>query len=294
VSAVRTAVVVNPARVSDVDDVRRRIEKALSTLDCPAPLWWETTVDDPGHGQTRAAVAAGAEVVFACGGDGTVRVCADELAGSPVALAVVPAGTGNLFAANLDLPSDVEECVATAVTGRRRRIDLGQLDGHHFVLMAGMGFDAAMMDSTAEWWKRRVGWPAYVVGGARRLFDPPMRLRIRFDGRPPVTRTARMVLVANLGRLQGGVDLFGDASAQDGQLDVVVVAPRRPVEWLRLVASVLRHRTPGPRQVETHRVSTVDIFSRTVEPREVDGDTIEPGRSLRVSVRPRALWVCVP
>jgi diacylglycerol kinase family enzyme len=286
--------VINPTGFADVEVKRDEIMAALSAMDCPDPLWSETTADDPGGGQTRQAIAAGVEVVFACGGDGTVRACADELAGTTVALGVLPAGTGNLVAANLELPTDVAACVAAAVTGRRRLIDLGWLDGHHFALMAGMGFDAAMMDATSEWWKHRVGWPAYVLGGLSRIFDRAVRVRITIDDGPAIVRTARTVLVANMGRMQAGVDLFGDATVDDGRLDVAVVAPRGPLDWLVLAATVILHRTPRRRHVETFRASTVDVRSRTVQPRQVDGDPIEPSDRLTVCVRPQVLWVCVP
>jgi len=290
----RTAVVINPTKFPDLAQQRELICAAFAAAGGPDPLWWETSADDPGGGQTREAIAAGAEVVVACGGDGTIRACADGLAETAVALSVLPAGTGNLLVSNLDLPSDVDLVVAAAIGGRRRRIDLGCLEGEHFAVMAGIGFDAAMMESTRESWKQSLGWPAYLVGGVRRLFDRPMRVRLRLDGGPLIARTARTVLVANVGRLQGGIDLFGDARPDDGVLDVAVVKPRGPADWVALAASILLRRPPRRRHLETFRASTVDVRSRTVEPREMDGDTILPGDRLMVSVRPRALWVCVP
>jgi diacylglycerol kinase family enzyme len=289
----RAAVVVNPVRVAGAQGLVDTIRAALVAAGSPDPICYETTEDDPGGGQVKAAIAAGAEVVFVCGGDGTVRACVDELAGTDVALAVVPGGTGNLLVANLGLPSDVESVVAAALGGRRRRIDLGRLDGAHFAMMAGVGFDAAMMESTPEPLKRRIGWLAYLIGGARRLFDRPMRVLIRLDGAAPLRRTARTVLVANVGRLQGGIDLFDDACPDDGVLDVAVLTPRGPTDWWRLALGVLTRR-PSPHRVETFRASTVVVDAATVEPREMDGDAIEPGRRLEVSVRPRALSVCVP
>lgn len=290
----RTAVVVNPSRVRDPGPVRAALDAAVAAQGWPDPLWLETTADDPGFGQVRQAIAAGAQVVFVHGGDGTVRACASELAHTDVALAILPAGTGNLVAANLGLPTDVEAGVAAVVAGRRRRIDLGCLDDQSFVLMVGVGFDAAMMAATPEPLKRRVGWPAYLVGGARRLFDRPMRVRISLDGAAPIERHARTVLVANLGRLQGGIDLFGDAQPDDGRLDVAVIGPRGAAQWLGLAANLLLRRPPRRRQLETFRVSTVDIQTRRPEPRELDGDPIDPGTRLRVSIQPAALWVCVP
>ena len=174
----RSAVVINPAKFTDLDAQRETVCAALASAGSPDPLWLETTVSDPGCGQAREAVREGVDVVFACGGDGTVRAVAEGLADSDVRLAILPAGTGNLLVANLDLPSDVDDAVALATAGGRRRIDLGELDGHPFAVMAGMGFDAAMMESTSEPLKKRLGWPAYVIGGLRRLRDRPMRLTI--------------------------------------------------------------------------------------------------------------------
>jgi hypothetical protein len=100
-------VVANPARVSDLPIRRAHITAALTTAGWPAPLWLETTPRDPGGGRTRAAVAAGVDVVFAAGGDGTVRACLTSLRGTDTALAVLPFGTGNLLAANFDVPTDL-------------------------------------------------------------------------------------------------------------------------------------------------------------------------------------------
>ena len=170
----RSAVVVNPSKVTDLDARRREICAALADAGWPEPLWLETTPEDPGCGQTAEAVQSGAEVVFACGGDGTVMACAGTLAGTDVALAIIPSGTGNLLATNLKLPSGVVDGVRAATGGGRRRIDLGYCGKTYFTVMAGMGFDAQMIDGTSESLKRRIGWVAYVFAGVRHLRRRPM------------------------------------------------------------------------------------------------------------------------
>ncbi len=289
----RSAVVVNPAKVTDMPARREQICAALADAGWPEPLWLETTVDDPGCGQTRQALAARVEVLFACGGDGTVMACATELAGTEVALAVLPAGTGNLLAANLDLPSDVEKAVALAIGPGRRRIDVGALDGRCFTVMAGIGFDADMLDATSDVLKKWIGWPAYVLGALRSLRKRRMRLRIRLDDGAPMYRRARTVLVANVGKLQGGIDLFPDASPDDGVFDIAVITPGYLTDWLALGWDVLRHR-PHQRHLQIFRAARVEILSNRSEQREVDGDLIEPGRELLVTARPKALLLCVP
>jgi diacylglycerol kinase family enzyme len=289
----RSAVVVNPAKVLDLDARRAEICAELADAGWPDPLWLPTTPEDPGYGQARQAVRDGVDVVFVCGGDGTVLACVRELAGTPVALCVLPSGTGNLLAANLGLPTGVTEGVALAVGGGRRRIDVGALEEHCFTVMAGIGFDASMLDATSDRLKAKLGWAAYVLGGLRHLSDRPMRLRIRLDGGPALRRRARSVLVANVGRLEGGILLLADAQPDDGLFDVAVLAPRKLTDWLVLAWRVLRRQPAAPR-LETFRASRVEILSNRTEQREVDGDLIEPGRRLVAVLRPRALTVCVP
>jgi diacylglycerol kinase family enzyme len=219
--------------------------------------------------------------------------CVSALVGTEVALAVLPCGTGNLLATNLGLSNDLVAGVEVAIEGGRRQLDVGVCEGRIFTVMAGMGFDAQLLSSTSETTKARFGWPAYLLGGARHLRDRPMRVSIRLDGRRALRRRARTVLVANVGRLQGGVRLFGDAEPDDGYLDVAVLTPRTLRHWASLGWAVLRRRARIPR-MEVFRGRRVEIYSNRAQPRELDGDVIEPGRALRVKIRPRALWLCVP
>jgi YegS/Rv2252/BmrU family lipid kinase len=288
-----SAVVVNPSKVIDLDARRTEICTALAAAGWPEPLWLLTTPEDPGCGQTRRAIDAGVGVVFACGGDGTVMACASELAGTQVALAVLPSGTGNLLAANMSLPHDVIDAVATATSGARRSIDVGQLAQHSFTVMAGMGFDAHMLADTSTAMKAKVGWPAYVLGALKHLRDRPMRLRITLDDKPRITRRARTVLVANVGKLQGGVPLLPDAEPDDGLFDIAVLSPLSLHHWIMLGWAVVRHRSRVPR-LETFRAARVEIVSNRPQPREVDGDVIEPSRRLTAVIRPHALILCVP
>jgi len=289
----RSAVVVHPLRVGNLAAYQRRVVAALRRAGWPEPLWLPTTAEDPGPGQTRRAVQAGVDVVFVAGGDGTVRACVGELAGTDVALAVLPAGTGNLLAANLGLGDDVTDGVEIAVRGGRRRIDVGQVGERSFVVMAGMGFDAKMIGATSERSKAALGWPAYVFGAMRHLRDHPMRVSVRLDGGKPIRRRASTVLIGNVGRLQGGVLLLADAQPDDGKLDVAVLTPRSLAHWWSLGWAVLRRheRVPG---MEVFTARKVHVISDRPQPRQLDGDLVEPHRALTVTVRPRALLLCVP
>jgi diacylglycerol kinase family enzyme len=303
----RSVVIVNPVRVTDLADRRAAVDRALA----PA-AWVETTAEDPGVGQTRQAVADGAEVIFACGGDGTVRAVLEGLVHATTAetggrrpaedgpaLAVLPAGTGNLLAANLGLPDDPAEGVRVAVERGRRRIDVGEVadaapDGSSamFAVMAGMGFDAHLLADAPADLKARIGWPAYVISGLKHLRDRPMRLVVAIDDDPPFRRTARSVVIGNVGRLQGGLRLLPDAEPDSGTFDVAVLEPRTLRHWAGLALGVLlRKRRVQGRQVLRGR--TIVVTTDRPQPREVDGDVLPDSRTLRVTIRPGALWLCV-
>jgi YegS/Rv2252/BmrU family lipid kinase len=291
--APRSAVVVNPAKVENLDGVRNTVERALSRAGWPAPGWLETTPEDPGYGQARTAVEAGASVVFVCGGDGTVRSALGALVGTEAAMAILPAGTGNLLAANLGLSTDLATGIEVALEGAQRRIDVGAVDGQYFAVMAGMGFDARMLEATSDSAKARIGWPAYVLGAMRHLKDRPIRVTIRVDDGELMRRRVRSILVANVGRLQGGVKLLTDASPDDGLLDVAILTPRTLQHWAALAWGVVRRSRHVP-SMQVLRAARVEILSDRPQPRQLDGDVVDPGTRLFAEVRPDAMWLCVP
>ena len=289
----RSAVVVNPVKVSDLDLLRRTITAGLAEAGWPEPMWLETTPEDPGRGQAAEAVEQGAEVVFVSGGDGTVMACVTALAGTGVAMAVLPAGTGNLLAANLGLSGDAATGVEVALQGGRRRIDVGVVEEQCFAVMAGMGFDAQMLAGTSDTAKKHIGWVAYVFGAARHLRDRPIKVTISLDGGKPLRRRPRTVIVGNVGRLQGGVRLLEKAEPDDGLLDVAILSPKTLRHWAALGWAVVRRHQRVP-LMETYTAAKVVIRSRTPQPRQLDGDLIAHGRVLDISVRPKALLLCVP
>ncbi|GLP81679.1 diacylglycerol/lipid kinase family protein [Mycobacterium antarcticum] len=289
----RAAVIINPAK-ADADTVRERVAEALTDAGWSAPLWLETTPEDPGRSMAEAAVAAGVQLVVACGGDGTVMSCLDALAGTGVPVAVLPLGSGNLLARNLGVPIQLDEALAVAVHGADRCIDLGRLEGRPFAVMAGIGFDAAMMADTTDGMKRIAGWSAYVPSGLRHLRDPVMRVRLSIDGGGPVLLTARTVLVGNVGRLQGGLELLPDAVADDGLLDVVVVSPRTLRDWVRLVWRVIRGSRSWHPHLQRFRGHSVLVEADRNAARQMDGEVIDDGNSLDVRIEPGALVIRVP
>jgi YegS/Rv2252/BmrU family lipid kinase len=237
---------------------------------------------------------AGCDLVFVVGGDGTVMAAATALASSDIPMAVVPLGTGNLLARNLGIPLDEQQALRVGLSGATRAIDVGAVGDRRFVVMAGLGFDAAMMRDTSEGLKRRMGWLAYVASGSRNLRARSIRITLRIDDGPPRSRQVRSVVVGNVGRLEANIPLLPDAKPDDGLLDVVVIAPRTLLDWTRVVSRVLRGVGGPDGLVERFTGRRVLVECDQNQPRQLDGEPIESSTALAISVEPAALKVRVP
>lgn len=247
---------------------------------------------------TRRAVAAGAELVVAVGGDGTVRACAEALAGTGVPLGVVPLGTANLMARALGVPGPTGRALEVAFGGRDRLIDLGRVTsagaGIVFGAMAGIGLDAAVVGAAWPGVKRRLGWVAYALAAVPRLGWPASDFAIRVDGGAAVRRRGRCVVVANAGLLPGGFTLLPAARLDDGLLDVGVLAPAGGWDWIRLGGQVLGGVGGVSRGLEGGRGRVVEVSADRVLPRQADGEVLVAGRSLGASVAAGALVLRLP
>ena len=282
----------NPARVRGAARVAARCA-AVATAAGWDWLLAETTTEDPGTGLARQAADAGARLVVAVGGDGTVRACAQALAGTAVPLAIVPRGTANLAARALGLPARLNAALACAFGGHERRIDLATADGITFVAMAGLGTDAAVVGATPARLKTTAGWLAYAAVGTWHTRGRHAAFGISLDG-TPLAATAGSVVVGNAGLLPGGFRLLPDARLDDGELDVGVLAPSSLLDWGVVARRVLAASRRDDARLARYRARRVEIRADRDLPRQVDGEMIAPGRELTVTVLPSALLVRVP
>jgi diacylglycerol kinase family enzyme len=224
-----------------------------------------------------------------------VQRCVDVLAGSDVTLAIVPAGTANLLATNLGIPKDIGRAVAIGLRGERRKLDVGRFNGERFAVMAGAGFDAAMIrDAGKGGLKERLGRAAYVWTGSENLRSKPFRAKIEVDGVDWYAGKASCVLFANTGELFGGVDAFEDARPDDGKLELGVVTAEGFVEWGRLIARAAVGAGSKSPFAQTTKARTVKVKLNRKVLYELDGGDRSKLKSFKVTIEAGAMNVCVP
>jgi diacylglycerol kinase (ATP) len=295
----RAAVVINPAK-SVGPALKGAIFRLCETQGWAEPLWLETTVEDPGVGQAREALEAGVDVVIAAGGDGTVRCVAEVLAGTGTPMGLVPLGTGNLLARNLgaDITDPLSACF-DVLNGSDRSVDVVKAtldrsdDEQVFLVMAGLGYDAAIMADTVDVLKDRMGWLAYVEAGIRKLPGKPVKARISVDGGEPVRRRIRSVMVGNCGRIMGGIEIFPEAKPDDGVLDLLILSPRGRLGWLGVIAGIFgRNKNKNETEsVDYFQGKTAEITLEREQEFQLDGDHLGTGKHLAVTLEPDALKI---
>lgn len=297
----RVAVVLNPvSRGADV--ALRAVRAACSAAGTGEPLVLGTTVEQPGAHQARYAVEQGVVRVVVVGGDGTVRVVAGALAGSGVPLGVVPVGTANLFARSARLPlRDRTRAAHLAVSGQPRPTDLGRAvltaaagssSEHPFLVVAGLGHDAATLAAVTPATKTRLRWLAYFLPGLRLLGDPGHALAVSLDGAEVDGGPLWSVLAVNAARLPAGATVVPHAGLDDGRLHAVLVSPRGLGDWAAVARAGVARRTPRDHPAIRHR-SGRDLVVTAPEPvlAQVDGDVVPEVVRAHVTVTPGALDV---
>ena len=295
----RLAAILNPIKVDDPAGFQAMVEKMAQESGWQQVTWWETTVEDTGYRMAHEAAVSGVDLVLAIGGDGTIRAVCEELAGTGIPVGIVPAGTGNQLARKLSIPLYLRAAVDVALNGQDRAIDMVRATGDEmedttFLVMAGMGFDAAIMEGVNESFKKKVGWLAYVWSALKALMFPAIRVEVSVDGGPFTRHRARTLVIGNVGHLQAGMPLIPDAAIDDGRLDVVMLYPRRFLSWVPIAARVLTRNKRTDETITRMTGREVIVRTQAPAPRQLDGDLIGPGREIRAECIHGRLLVRVP
>jgi diacylglycerol kinase family enzyme len=289
---VKVAVVAHRKKIlgGGLDELRRALAEARAgKVD-----WSEVPKSKKAPEQARKAVERGADVLFVWGGDGMVQHCVDAVAGSDVTVAIVPAGTANLFATSLEIPRDIAAAVHIGLFGARRRYDLGRIAGEHFAVMAGAGFDAALIDDADRGMKSRAGKLAYFSTAVRHVTDTPVRTEVKLDDEPWFEGEATCVLLGNIGTIAGGIEAFDDASPFDGRLEVGVATAHGAMQWARTLGRMTFGRTEESPFVRIGSARTVRVKFASPVLLELDGGARKKVRKLKAEAVPAAVTIAVP
>lgn len=246
---------------------------------------WEVTVRQKLHGGhatelAREAAQQGYDVVVACGGDGTLSEVVDGLVHSDVAIGTLPGGTENVWAHEVGISSRLRVAAMQLVSAVRRRVDVGHVTingshGQHFLLMAGLGLDGAVIARVSKPLKNRIG--PLAVGLAALEALPAFRAvpanvdmdTLRWHGR------ISQVVIGNTRRYGGFTRVTGDAFVDDGLLDVCLITAAGPVSAGRQLTSLVLRQRPSTASAESYRAATITIRVPTALPLQLDGGSVK-------------------
>lgn len=253
-----------------------------------------TTKEQGAKALAQQAVEDGADLVAVSGGDGTVMEVLSALVGTNVPVAVLPAGTGNLLSANLGIPMTVPEAVGVALSGSPYQLDLARSGDRYFAIMGGMGLDGKVIEEADRSAKDKLGVLAYFFATARNLGRARASVRITLDDLPPLRRRAKSVVIANMGKMTGGLEAIPTASPTDGLLDIGIVKVRTPGQWLRLLGYGLLGRAHDAPDLEVYQARRVRIVASKPQPIQFDGEEGGHQHELTAEIVPGAVLILVP
>ena len=314
---VQYAFIVNPSK-PQAEARRLHIQRFCEAKGLNRIRFYDTQLDKDGRVCALEALEDGADVVIAVGCDGTVRTVASAVSGTGHALGIIPIGTVNLFARNMGVPvDDIDAALTVATSHGSRLVDMGRLTlldhpeddhGHAFLIIAGIGFDAAMIDDTNPELKANISWLAYFVGGVKNLFAPKFRGTLTVTSADGSTHTIknldfRTVMAGNCGQIPM-FSLMPAASYDDGLLDFEIIDTTGGIlGWANLFGDVVHQTIIGkPEQNPLSTNSTIEqvqgvsaeITLEKPAKAQVDGDMLPETKHIRFSVDHRALIVRVP
>ena len=288
----RAVLVYNPK--SGRQTSRRLLPSVLTELSDGGFEVRPTPTRGPGDATTLAREAAneGIEVVFAMGGDGTLREVAAGLLGSESALGTLPAGTANVLSYAFGLPRNARRAARLLTGCQVQEVDVGLAGETPFLMMTSSGFDASVMARQSSGAKRLLG-PAAVVGNAvshLSSYTYP-EVEIRCGGR---LYSARFAAISNIAYYGGPFRMAPAADFRDRRLDVTVFQGRGAAATASFIIDVVVGRHLKRSDVEVLQAESVEVLQATQAPIQVDGDVIAPPLPLTVSLAAERLRVLLP
>lgn len=298
----RTILILNPNSGSSpmavhqgtTEDIREHILASLRANDIE-PEIYETTEEDPGTGLAKKAASEGADIVIAAGGDGTLHAVAGGLIGTKSKLGIIPMGTMNNIAHSLEIPRDIEQACAIIARGQTSLIDVGEINGHIFLEVSGIGLEAALFPAAEE--IKSVGFISTlkgIVDGLKTLFAfQPTRFTVTFDGKRRRRFRAVQISVCNSPYYGAHFRFAPNAVMDDGFLDVLIYRNFSKFEYLRHALSISQGRRVLGLRVSQRKIKS--LYIEAEHPVEIHADGVQKGNTpASIEVRPGVLRVQVP
>lgn len=273
---------------------------------------WDVSIRQKLHGGhatelAREAAREGCQVVVDCGGDGTLNELVEGVLGTETAVGVLPGGTANLWAHEVGVVSDLTLAAMQLVDAERRRVDVGQVTvngkhKNHFILMAGVGLDGAIIERVNKPLKNRIG-PAAVGLAALQALPAAQVVPARMEmGDLHWHGKLSQVIIGNTRRYGGFTSVTADAFADDGLFDVCLITATGAFSASRVLGSLLLQRRPDPDVAQYYRASHISLRLPYILPLQVDGGSVslkneEPtaeGVLYEFSLLARAVTMLVP
>lgn len=298
----RTALVFNPASGASLlaesklpeEEHEKALVQELQGLGFEPEVHY-TTIEDPGREIAKQLVCEGFELIIAVGGDGTIHSVAHGLIGSTCTLGIIPAGTMNNLARSLGIPEETKEACAVLSNGEACRIDIGMINQHPFLEVAGIGLEAALFPAAEEVKSRGIlSTIRGVMSGLYTLsrFRPP-RVKISFDGQKSHVSHAIQVTICNAPYYGTHINLGTGILMNDGWLDVIIYTNFRKREYLLHALSISQGRRPFTPKIIHRRARS--LYISTSEVVDIQADGIVYGHTpADVSIVTGALKVMVP
>ena len=288
-------VIFNPVSGQTDPEERKKLISDALAVDGYTCQFIATSLKNGAKELAAQAVQDGADLLAVSGGDGTVVEAMSALVGTDIPIAVLPAGTGNLLSINLGIPTTVPDAVHVALSGKPYALDLARTtEGRYFAIMGGMGMDAQMIADTDREAKNKFGKLAYFRAAFKNLPRRRAFIDIYLDDKPPLRRRAKTVLLANMGKITGGLAVLPTATPDDGLLDVGIVKAATLAHWVHLAGSALLGRAHQDSSLEVHQAKKVTLKPRHAQPVQFDGEDGGRTDSLTIEIVPRAVSVLIP
>ena len=301
----RTVLILNPTAGSSsmasqdskeetAEQHENSIITALRTHDIEPEVWY-TTPDDPGSGLAKKAAVEGVDVVIAAGGDGTIHAVASGLIGTKSTLGIIAMGTMNNLAHSLSIPDTIEGACAIIAKGETKKVDIGNINNHVFLEVAGIGLEAVLFPAAEEIKSR--GWLSSVRGvfdGLKSLFTfKPASIKVSFDGNRSRSYKVLQVTVCNSPYYGVHLQVAPGTLMDDGLLDVVIYKNFSKLEFIRHSISITQGKRILEPKITRRKVKTLSI--KADYPVAIHADGVVHGHTpALISVTPGALSVRVP